>query len=213
MHPDKQLAQYFLEKIHNYYPIGLPHFEEDYPGYQQLLNIQKEKFEAVQQSEPKAWFDLVEAIKKQWDGYRVTNSIAVPFPSYQLTVELYNQQKPGLWIDSSLVLTVSLLVKYFAIFVVDNYTYQGPENSGVAHKFICSGYRHHLGIESKINPLTGAVQRCFPDYQQARHNVLFNYKVLGGYPFTAGYEDVGEYTIYDYLFSQDFIKQKYTVTH
>jgi hypothetical protein len=104
------------------------------------------------------------------------------------------------------------LVKYFAILIVDTYAYQGPEYSGVAHRFIGSGYQHHLEIEPKINALVKTVQQFFPDYQHARHNVLFNYKILGGYPFTAGYEDLGEYTIYDYLFSQEFMRQKYTVT-
>jgi hypothetical protein len=81
--------------------MQLPHFEQSHPGYQELLALQRKKFEALQLNEPKDWFDLVATVQHQWNGYRVTDSVAGPFLRYQLTIELYNHKKPGLWVDSS----------------------------------------------------------------------------------------------------------------
>lgn len=50
-------------------------------------------------------------------------------------------------------------------------------------------------------------------HSYANHNVLFDYKILGGYPYKGTYDDLGEYTIYDYLFLGGLFKEKYTVAH
>lgn len=213
MHPDQQLAQNFLQEIHQYYPIGLPHFEDSHPGFQQLRKIQLDKFAASEREEPKLWYDLVKVAQEQWGGKKVFNSIATPFPCYELGINLSDKALTGLRMHSSLTLSVSLLVKYYAIVVTDSYAYMGPENSGASHQFVCSGLQHHLELEGKIEEMVQSVRQFFPEYRRANHNVLFNYKVLGGYPYPLGYDDLSEYTIYDYLFSNILQKQRYTVVH
>jgi hypothetical protein len=213
MHPNQELAQYFLQRIHHYYPIGLPHFSHGYPGFQELQQIQQDKFTALEHEDPKAWYDLVEAVRHEWSGYQVFNSVAVQFPCYEVSVSLTETAMTGLNIYSSLALSISLLVKYYAIVVVDQYSYQGPEHSGVSHSIVCSGMQHHLGLDAKIEVLKGIVSNYFPDYQYTMHDVLFNYKIHGGYPYNGSYDDLGVYTIYDYLFSGGLFRQRYTFAH
>ena len=213
MHPYQQLAQYFLERIHHYYPIGLPHFAPTYPGFQELQEIQRKKFIALEQEEPKAWYSLVEAVQNEWSGCQIFNSVAAQFPCYEVQISLTEAALTGLHIHSSLTLSVSLLVKHYAIVVIDDYSYTGPEHSGAWHKFICSGVHHHLKLDAKIEALKRIVQGHFPEHQHAPHEVLFKYKVQGGYPYKGSYDDLGEYTIYDYLFSGGLFGQQYTVAH
>lgn len=213
MHPQKQLALFFLKQIQHYYPIGLPNFPDDYPGFQQMQQIQKAKFEAIEQEEPKNWYALVDDVRKQWSGYQVFNAVAAQFPCYELIITLKEESLTGLRKLSSLTLSVSLLVKYYAVIVTDHYVYYGGEYTGVAHKVVCSGFKNHLELDDKIESLKEIVARHFPDYQYVNHDVLFKYKIHGGFPYHGNYDDLGEYTIYDYLFSGGLFKQKYTVAH
>jgi len=213
MHPNKELAQYFLQRIHHYYPIGLPHFSHGYPGFQELQQIMQDKFSAIEREEPKTWYDLVKEVQNEWSGYQVFNSMAAQFPCYEVSVRLAEAAKTGMHIYSSLILSVSLLVKHYAIVVVDQYSYQGPEYSGVSHKIVCSGMQHHLELDAKIQRLKHIVCEFFPEHQYTNHDVLFKYKIQGGYPYNGSYDDLGEYTIYDYLFSGGLFRQQYTVAH
>jgi len=97
--------------------------------------------------------------------------------------------------------------------VVDVYAYRGPEFSGVSHQVVCSGLQHHLELDGKIETLKLIVKRYFPEYAYANHDVLFKYKIHGGYPYNGSYDDLGQYTIYDYLFSGSLFMQEYTVAH
>src|SRR5215210_2013376 len=134
MHPNKQLAQYFLKQVHHYYPIGLPHFADDYPGFQEIKQIQEAKFAALEREEPKEWYGLVAAVQNEWNGYQLFNSVAAQFPCYELSITVSDESQTGLHKHCSLTLSLSLLVKHYAIVVVDHYVYQGPEHSGIIHK-------------------------------------------------------------------------------
>ncbi|MGB8193233.1 MAG: hypothetical protein WCF67_14990 [Chitinophagaceae bacterium] len=213
MHPNKELAQYFLQQIHHYYPIGLPYFSHDYPGFQELVQIQQDKFEAIEREEPKAWYELVDAVRTEWSDYQVFNSVAAQFPCYEVSISLADESKTGLHMHSSLTLSVSLLVPYFSIVVVDVYAYRGQEHSGVSHQVVCSGLLHHLELDAKIEALKRIVNKYFTEYKYANHDVLFNYKIHGGYPYKGSYDDLGQYTVYDYLFSAGLFRQRYTVAH
>lgn len=213
MHPDKQLAQYFLQQIHHYYPIGLPHFADDYPGFQEMKLIQERKFAAIEREEPKEWYGLVKAIRNEWSGYEVFNSVAAQFPCYELTITLSEESMTGLLKHCSLTLSLSLLVKYYAIVVTDHYVYRGGEHTGIIQKVVCSGFQHHLQLDAKIEKLKEIVANYFPEYKYTNHNVLFGYRIGGGYPYKGTYDDLEEYTIYDYLFSGGLFKQRYTVAH
>jgi hypothetical protein len=212
MHPDQELAQYFLKRIHHYYPIGLPHFAAVYPGFEEMQELQRKKFEAIEKEQPEAWYKLVDETRKEWSGYDVFNSVAAQFPCYELTIALNDESKTGFHYHCSLTLSISLLVPYYAIVIVDDYSYQGPKYSGVSHKVVSSGFQHHLDLDAKLNKQKDIVETYFTN-QYARHNVLFNYKILGGYPYHGTYDDLGAYTIYDYLFSGGLFNQKYTVAH
>lgn len=213
MHPDKELAQHFLKRIHHYYPIGMPGFPHDYQGYKELLQIQEDKFKDIEREEPKVWYNLVNEIREQWQGRDVFNGVGAQFPCYEANILLSNESRTGLNICTSLTLSLSLLVDYYSIVVFDEYSYMGPINSGVQHRFVCSGMQHHLQLDAKIDDLKRIVSKHFPGYIHARHDVLFKYKVDGGVPYKGSYDDKGEYTIYDYLFSGGLLGQQYTVAH
>lgn len=213
MHLNQELAQYFLQVIHHYYPIGLPHLSGSYPGFQELQQIQRKKFDAIEHGEPKAWYDLVEGIRNLWTGHQVFNSVAAQFPCYEASVTLNDTSMTGRHVHSSLMISISLLTRHYAIIVLDYYSYMGPEDSGVAHTFVCSGTQHHLALDARINELKNLVSKSFPDHAYADHDVLFKYKIHGGYPCNGSYSDPRGYTIYDYLFSGGLIGRQYTVAH
>lgn len=97
--------------------------------------------------------------------------------------------------------------------MIDHYIYQGGAYTGITHKVVCSGFQHHLELDTRIENIKKIVANYFPEYKYTDHQVLFQYKVVGGYPYKGNYDDLGEYTIYDYLFSGDLFNQRYSVAH
>jgi hypothetical protein len=212
---NKSLAVSFLQKIHYYYPIGMPHFMDDYPGYMELKRIQHEKMLRLEKEEPANWFQLIDEMKKEWSGEHAVTASAAPFPCYKLRIALEREAKTGFVRNSSLIVAISLLVNYYAITVVDDYVYMYQDNNDAiaGHKVVCSGENYHLPILDKIARLKQRVERHFPGYVHAPHEVIFRYKVLGGFAYTGWYEYMDQSVIYDYLFSHDFTGVKYTVAH
>jgi hypothetical protein len=215
MQPDAALITYFLERIHYYYPIGMPQLFDNYPGYRELKKIQHEKMVVAEHEQPVNWFQLAAEVKKQWSECQVTNMAGTPFPAFKLHIDLQGEEKAGTARRSSLLLIVSLLVNYYSIVVIDDYVYRSNEaiDAVTNHKFLCSGENYHLPIAGKVAGLKSQVESYFPEYRHAPHYVIFNYKVRGGFSHNAWYENMDQNTIFDFLFCSDFVNVPYTVAH
>lgn len=213
MNQDVELLLYFLNKIHSYYPIGLPHLRDDYEGYQNLLDIQNRKMNKAIEGKHEHWEILVNKMKQEWGNEQVLNLAGAPFPCYQTTINLGSVNEDGCRKSSQVILTVSLLVSYYALFVCDDYdfiTYSGSKPI-TNHKIISSGEGHPMIANNMLEKIKEAVETAFQGYKHANHHVLFKHKILGGFGLNGWLENMNNSVIYDYLFGSDMIDMKYSV--
>jgi hypothetical protein len=214
MNLDAQQALQLLEKIHAYYPIGLPHMRDDYLGFQKLLEIQKAKIKEVKELGPKNWNLLVDELNEEWGHNNTMNLAGTPFPCYQTKIFFDAETHLGLKKTTGIIMCVSLLVEHYALFVVDEYDFVSYSNETpiISQKIISSGEDHPLIGKRNLERLKQQIEKYFPKHQFVNHRVLFNYRILGAFGMAGWFDNLDQNVIYDYLFGGDMIGIKYSVT-
>ncbi|SIN95660.1 hypothetical protein [Chitinophaga niabensis] len=210
---DNRIIGELLKKIHSFYPIGLPLLQHEYEGFRNLKEILHKKQIAAGNNEPAEWFTFAGETEKDWAGYEVINFAGKPFPCYELSIILFNGTNNGLSVTGTLTVTLSLLVKHYTVYVYDEYNYTLGENSSFVpgHGYLYSGMKYHLNIADKIQRIKERIEKYFPEHTFIDFKYLFTQKILGGYSYSGGYEDVGKNVIYDYLFSTSMLGKVYSV--
>lgn len=213
MNLDAPLALQLLETIHAYYPIGLPHMRDEYRGFQKLLDIQKKKIQEVAAGGPENWQSLVEAMKQEWGDHRTMNLAGTPFPCYQAKIFFDSETQLGLKKTTGIILSISLLVEHYALFVIDDYGFVSYSQDAaiISQKIISSGDDHPLVGVRTIEGLKQRIERHFPQHRFVNHRVLFNYKIFGAFGMAGWFDNLDQSVIYDYLFGGDMVGLKYSV--
>ena len=211
---EKRIIEELLRKIHFFYPIGLPLLHSEYEGFKTLKEILYKKQIVADNGNPAEWFTLAEETTKDWEGCEVINFVGKPFPCYELSIILFSEMQKGLSITGTLTLTLSLLVKHYTVYVYDEYSSSNEKgNFTSSHGYLYSGIQYHLDISDKIQRIKERVEKYFPEYTFIGHNPLFAHKILGGYAYSCGYEDMDKNVIYDYLFSTSMLGKEYSVEY
>lgn len=209
---DATIVNILFEQVQYYYSLGLPHFQDRHTGNKAL---QEKLANKVDNAEP--FYTYFEQVKKDWAGTEVyMGPVAFPWPSYEADIHLERAETPGLTTRVILRVSVSILVDYYSIFVLDEYSYHSQFDAALLadHVFIRSGMEHRLDLAARIERLKQLTEQHFLRHQFVGHGSLFRLEVNGGYPVYASPNDPGRpYTIYDYLFSGALYKTRFSLAY
>ncbi|RFM28885.1 hypothetical protein [Deminuibacter soli] len=192
-----------LEKIHNFYPIGAPHYANNYPGYERISDLTAKKIKEQIEHIEGAWEHLFAEVNNLHRSYELIDRAYYQFPCYILNLTLSSLNQNGVTTTTTLVLNISLLVDYFTIYIEDDHIYTKYNSPSRPHHtfFLFNKSTDSLQIKQIISDVHDIVIRHFPNHTFVPHNILFNYQVTGGIPFKEEYDaDRKSYSIYEYLF-------------
>lgn len=199
---DQQIKD-FMEAIERYYPKGVNADRKNHSGFQQLLKITEDKNNGAVNGLPIEWFQFAGEIKNLWEGYHVVNLPATPFPAYQIRMLQHGEPKPEF--ARMVILSVSLLVKYYTLFVKEVWK-QGDDDRKT---ILSNAGQPDANLSSRISQTKQVVNKYYSDYNFADPQILFMHKVPERFAFEATKEELGKNVIYEYLFSHDMTGEPY----
>lgn len=203
------LRNELLSVIYKYYAIGAPAVQQNYPGYQELLNIiNKKNYSDTDRSLDKEWetfsntlngdLENVESIFSNEYSTSPCRSIKVRF--LEKTYDKYVEK-------SELHIVKSRLVKYYTVFYKKRIVFKDyfEYSDSPYQKFFIHGERSMSTSEKEsFNRVISYLKNKFPDYQFIEHRYLMKRSVKGGLPFGENIDHIQEsYSYYDYLFYFD----------
>jgi hypothetical protein len=207
-----------VEKVHFYYPIGIPQIYKIYPGYKMMQKICHDKILGVQNSSPTPWTKALEKISNLSLEGTLHNLSYLQFPNYSASIEVKKELTQGIEITRSIELSVSLLAKYYTIFFLDTFRFLDFGSEGPIHI-----YPIKMIVYLKIRPanipidrlekIKDIVESCFDGYFYIQHDVLFSYKMEGSSIFGSmeDYQSRQLHSLYEFLFSNHLPAEEITV--
>src|SRR5215831_3568786 len=120
-----------LNRVHQYYPIGMPHIHKWYPGIKMLKQINADAVDKAMKEIRTPWDDLVGEVKPFIDPNKYHFIGPTPqFPSYFIEMELEKSTDTELEKARYLIFTISLLCDYYTYFIKDDFHFKEyKENS------------------------------------------------------------------------------------
>lgn len=209
MHAESAQTLLLMQAISRFYPVGLSVEREFHEGFQKIREITLNKNYAAENNSPKRWFEMIDQVRKDWNGLEVINLAGTPFPGYRMIIFVDQQQsinEPAVM----LTLSLSLLVANYTVFITDIHR---DKNSGkelkLASHIITDGNNHRLKLTDKIQQLKNTLNHYFPEYSFVHPKILFTHKVEGAYAYAGNQQELDKDVIYDYLFSHDMTGLEY----
>jgi|GEM_PF-4774683 len=211
-----------LERIHYYYPIGMPGRYSDYPGFIKLRSIIEEKIIAIQNNEPTPFTRLMERIREKYNNLSLNDLSYHQFPSYLFTIELGSSQQQQVEISNRIIVAISLLGNFYTIYVENLYHFSGfkTNKTKIAHHILYNDECNDDETITLIKGLKDLILSSFKDYKYVDHYILFN-TYLRGEPTLfnmKSYDPFSNHSFYEFLFSTDkcylnnlFVLDKLTV--
>lgn len=199
------VTELLLKKVHQYYPIGLPHLFH-YEGYNELKKLIAKKIDhLINKDRIEPWTSLVDDLLESSKPFGLTDHSYVQLPSYVLSIDISDDTRNQLKNVSSLVLTVSLLDTCFTVYFENIISFEKASGKFLPVAKIISAKQNDSEIYKNLfGTVTDKVANHFPAYRFIDHTILFNSRVLGGIPYGQSVEDFqSSYAIFDYLFGRD----------
>lgn len=201
-----------LAKIHFYYPVGLPYAYKGYPGYKSIEKIVSDKIDQSDLLTERLWTELVKKLKNSFSAYKVNDLRYLQFPSYVLEIELENQLSESFKRNISLILSISLLSKYYTVFINDTWQVSveggfGLDKDPEVRRFVYNKSTNKRILIESVEFVISQIDKVYQDYTFLPHKDLFEYKVFG----CGTYGKMDDFladnprSIYDFLFNNDMI--------
>ncbi|GAA0194621.1 hypothetical protein GCM10009122_58220 [Fulvivirga kasyanovii] len=196
-----------LQEVHKYYPIGCPHFNNEYSGYKRLLDIVENKINnLLNHIEDDVWASLINELESN-NKFRVYNDSYLQFPNLAARIEL-SKTEAEVSITQTLRITLSLLTNCYTAFIEEKATFSRFNNeANVAPvKLLWYGQKSMSDNESKwLEEVKAKIKDHYPHYTFIKHDLLLNTSIYGGLPHGEDPEDLKPYySLYSYLF--DYIQ-------
>jgi hypothetical protein len=213
-----EIVSNLVEKVHFYYPIGIPQIYKVYPGYKMMEKICHDKILGVQTSKQTPWTKAVEQIDNLSLDGTLYDLNYLQFPNYSASVGAKKELTQGIEITKSIELNVSLLTKYYTIFFLDTFRFLdfGSEGPIPIYPMKMIAYLKMRPTNISLDPILkikDIVENCFDGYYFVQHDVLFSYKMDGSSIFGSmeDYQSGQLHSLYEFLFSNHLPTEEITV--
>jgi hypothetical protein len=207
-----------VEKVHFYYPIGIPQIYKVYPGYKAIEEICHNKILDVQTSKRTPWTKAIEQIDNLSLEGKLYDLNYLQFPNYSASIEVKKELTEGIEITRSIELNVSLLAKYYTVFFLDTFRFLdfGSEGPIPIYPMKMIAYLKTRPTNISLDPILkikGVVENCFDGYCFMQHDLLFSYKMDGSSIFGSmeDYRPGQLHSLYEFLFSNHLPAEELTV--
>ncbi|OKS84879.1 hypothetical protein [Mucilaginibacter polytrichastri] len=206
-----------LSAIHRYYPIGLPHLNNDYAGYQDVKNIIETKInQLIANDLPEHCTALLNEVKAEFSGLEVYDNLYHQFPSIDLSINLFNSKENNIERVTLLSLKISLLTNHYIIYYENSFTftnYQTLRHIPIKTRIISSVNEEADVSGEWYKKLFKIVNHIYPLYKQVNHRHVFTRFIKGGLPYPFDYSNQIDYPIYNYLFGNDVINEEVRISN
>ena len=204
-----------LERVHNFYPIGLPFFNEMYSGYKSLKKILEDKINNVIEANiPNDCQNFIGKMEVEFKRFEVFNKLHRQFPNYSFLVKLMDETLNGIQNTCHLNIKISLLSRHFTVYYEEVSIFKEhliARHTPVSFKIISSTNVKADPNSEYFNKMIEIAKVCFLDYEYVHHKTLFSYPIEGGTPYGVDKEIKNVYPLYFYLFDNDLIYETYKV--
>ncbi|NHA02227.1 hypothetical protein G7092_00390 [Mucilaginibacter sp. HC2] len=204
-----------LDRIHHFYPIGLPYFNEMHNGYKQLRKILEDKINNVIANDiPNPCKDFIRKVERDFKNFEISNRLHRQFPNYSFSVKLVDETLNGVQNICSLNIKISLLSKHFTVYYEDLYIFKEhliARHTPINFKILSSANFTADPERAYLNKMIEIIKSSFFDHEYVHHKILFSYPVEGGTPYGINAESKSIYPLYFYLFDNDIIYENYKV--
>lgn len=192
-----------LKVIQNYYPVGLPYTNKDYPGYAELEQLLEDKANRLISGQyPEPWTTICRYLQERYPDDHVYNHPGIGDPSYMLMVPVRETVDTFIKRRISISACLSLLGPYYTVYLQDDILYE-PNLGKLAVHFI----RPDLTPEESemIDTIKAQISLHYPAYKFFEYQRLQR-KVSGAIPIGADSETlVTEHPLYAFLFEYQLI--------
>jgi hypothetical protein len=214
-HPFLKLVMNILEELlsttHQYYPVGYPDLYDNYEGVKQLHRITSEKISQLDVNKNIPYVDLLKNLRDKYPNYLINDFSYYYFPSYQIEIDIEANLIGDIQFSRRIILTISLLIKNYTIFINDKYVFDGlteikkQPNILDCCEIIYRESSNQAQVLDVVNSLIMDVKLFFTDYEFIDHYTLFNGRVKACRSLVDLSSDYGDHfcNFYDLLFSID----------
>lgn len=198
-----------LKNTQKYYPIGMPFLYEEYDGYKMFKEKLEKKVNQILAKENTSWVRLVENVRQKFSLKPIFDYSYLQFPSYIMNLELKKNDSKEIEYTKSLVLNISLLVNYYTLFFEDIVKVKkGIDEKGLQNSPYFRIVYFNKCIDKDCFEIAYIIKKIseevFEEYKFIQHDLLLNNKVQGGNIYgDMRNEEFKEYSLYEYLFSND----------
>lgn len=196
-----------IHATHRYYPIGFELENEQYDGFKEAIDIVGQKISSLTKDHlPVEVKELETNIKNLFKTLTVMNEIHRQFPNYAFAVNLTEEDFPNLSRVLLLRIRISLLTKHYTYFYEEHIIHKTSKAFGSpVHTTVVSseliGNEHDPEL---INQLRTTIEKSFPGYSYANHELLFQTKIEYGTPYgEMAIPTYKYYSLYQFLFDND----------
>lgn len=192
-----------LNRLHLFYPVGLPNLSRDYSGYKLYQEILSQKINDIDGDT--VWRRFTTGIQNlvEWQMFDMNY---LQFPGHIVRFNLFEETNVYLKHQRYLYVAVSLLGPFYTMFFNDIVIYTGksdkirqPQLSVVFSSGVDGGK------QQTFDYINGQVATFFNGHQFVPHDLLFTYKVTSCVPYTEEVDSaLNNYPIYSLLFDSFF---------
>lgn len=186
-----------LKAYAEYFPVGLPGYRNQFPGYAEAMAIIDRKVNGLVSGERNAWTEWIESMKQMY-GESVMDFSHIQYPSLKMLFKLDGQELDGLKVERNFVVLLSLLVPYYTLHYQDTVIKSGNPSSRIASFFYLecnTGTEKHRDI---VDTCKKSLENLFPNYSCIDHYTLCGVKIEGAFPLVGDIGDFsGQYSLYE----------------
>jgi hypothetical protein len=190
---ETKIVTELLKKVHEFYPIGLPHLNNIYPGYKELLSITEKKINNLIEKKADSWDNMVISLAKETTT-EIRDESFLQFPNRSLRLEFSDQIYSDLIIRKNIHLYVSLLLNRYTYFVKQEFIVNGK------HVLSLVSTQQEENNTELLKLVGNKMKDYYNDYSYVSHKVLLSYNIQGGTPHGEIHGSDANYPIFSFLF-------------
>lgn len=203
MNQEKMKISSLIKAIHQFYPIGTPNLGFEYPGYSDYKLILTDKIMSITENKKTQWTGFIKSLEKEYNPSTIIDMNYLQFPCHLARIELKKESNDEYDFEQSIVINISLLCKYYTIFFEEGYKFKNYTNQ-IIKPSVSMLFSNKMNgedyFQKKMLTLKEKLEPFFSDYQNISHRPLFQYKIIGGFPYSEGESEQETYYLYHFLF-------------
>ena len=205
---NQNLLQLF-DAVYSYYPIGSPSFNNKYPGFYDLKEIRKNKFQSELWDQ---WESFVDTFKRSNNDLKIFNRSHADDLKYSAFISLETENYADLADKTIMLVELSIVGNCYTIYFIKGIK---PKETVSIHNGLMLKLFQNVYYGSKcaaanemklFNEAKAIMSTSFPNCTFQTHNSLMGRTLKGGRPLDLNDEDFlkPEYSFYNFLFEPSF---------